>query len=166
MQVWDGSPLPVRGYIDVRMVYGSHDLTGPLFVCDVTGPVILGRSWYSSLGFKLLHESDLSRQAMLSSVCQVGSESGPPGKITAGNLGKRAHYLNFACFQNKMGTYNRGKVHLALKPDARPIFPKARPVPFPRQKLVLQKLDELEQLGIITPIAYSSWATPLVIVPK
>ena len=103
---------------------------------------------------------------MLFPVCQVGSESGPPGKITAGNLGKRAHYLNFACFQNKLGTYNRRKVHLALKPDARPIFLKARPVPFPRQKLVLQKLDELEQLGIITPIAYSPWATPLVIVPK
>jgi len=140
--------------------------TGPLFVCDGTGPAILGRSWYSSLGFKLIHESDLSRQAMLSSVCQVGSKSGSPGKVTAENLDKRAHYLNFACFQNKLGTYNRGKVHLALKPDARPIFLKARPVPFLRQKLVLQKLDELEQLGIITPIAYSPWATPLVIVPE
>jgi len=26
MQLWNGAPLPVRGYIDVRMVYGSRDL--------------------------------------------------------------------------------------------------------------------------------------------
>jgi len=100
LQLRNGAPLPVRGYIDVRMVYGSCELNGPLFVCDGAGPAILGRSWYLSLGFKLIHESDVSRQAMLSFVCQVGSESGSPGKVTAESLGKRAHYLNFACFQS------------------------------------------------------------------
>ena len=65
-----------------------------------------------------------------------------------------------------MGTYTGGKVDLVFKHDAVPVFLKARRVPFPRLQQVQAELDRLEELGILTPVNYSNWATPLVVVPK
>lgn len=53
-----------------------------------------------------------------------------------------------------------------LKDGARPVFCKARPVPFALRDKVEKELGDLEQQGVITAVQQSQWATPLVIVPK
>ena len=78
----------------------------------------------------------------------------------------RDGYRNYPCYQNKLGTYTGGNVELTLKAEAKPVFLKARRVPFARLKQVQAELKRLEDLGVLTPVNYYSWATPLVVVPK
>nr|XP_029711524.1 uncharacterized protein K02A2.6-like [Aedes albopictus] len=53
-----------------------------------------------------------------------------------------------------------------LKNNARPVFLKARKIPFNLQKTVEDELDKLEAEGVLTKVNQSNWATPIVPVKK
>ena len=53
-----------------------------------------------------------------------------------------------------------------MKPDARPKFCKARPVPHALQEAVEVEYNRLESEGIVERVEFSEWATPVVYVPK
>ncbi|XP_056135313.1 uncharacterized protein K02A2.6-like, partial [Lampris incognitus] len=53
-----------------------------------------------------------------------------------------------------------------VKPDIKPVFRKARPVPYALKDAVEKELDRLEKAGIISKIDHSQWAAPIVVVPK
>lgn len=57
-------------------------------------------------------------------------------------------------------------VNLELKPDSKPIFFKARPVPFALKERIEQELDRLVALGILLPVNKSEYASPIVPVLK
>ena len=57
-------------------------------------------------------------------------------------------------------------VKLYVKDSVKPVFCKPRPVPFTLQQGVEEELNRLENVGIIQPVRSSSWATPIVPVPK
>lgn len=58
----------------------------------------------------------------------------------------------------------QAKVHVSEK--AVPKFCKARPVPYALRDAVDKHLVELEEQGVITPLEYSEWASPIVCLPK
>ena len=53
-----------------------------------------------------------------------------------------------------------------MRPEARPKFFKARPVPFAIKGALDQELDRLESCGILQKVTSSDWAAPIVAVPK
>ena len=53
-----------------------------------------------------------------------------------------------------------------MKPDARPKFCKARPVPYTLQEVVDAGYHRLESEGIVQKVEFSEWATPMVYVLK
>ncbi|UYV79065.1 hypothetical protein LAZ67_17000981, partial [Cordylochernes scorpioides] len=53
-----------------------------------------------------------------------------------------------------------------IEQNCTPVFCKARPVPFALRTMVEQELERLVKLGFIYPVTSSSWATPVVVVPK
>ncbi|XP_017482519.1 PREDICTED: uncharacterized protein K02A2.6-like [Rhagoletis zephyria] len=69
-------------------------------------------------------------------------------------------------FSEGLGCFNKGKVSLKLKPGAHPIFRNARPVPQAAREPISIELERLQHLGIISPIKYSQWAAPIVVVKK
>ncbi|GBP04203.1 Uncharacterized protein K02A2.6 [Eumeta japonica] len=71
-----------------------------------------------------------------------------------------------AVFSNKLGKLNKFKVQLQLKPDAKPIFFKPRPVPFALKPKVDEALDKLIETGILKSVNYSDYATPITPVLK
>ena len=65
-----------------------------------------------------------------------------------------------------MGKLQGTKVKLHINPKSIPKFCKARPIPFSFKKKVELELQRLEAEGVISPICFSDWATPIVPVAK
>ena len=69
-------------------------------------------------------------------------------------------------FKPGLGTVKGITAKLEMKPDARPRFCKARPVPYALQEAVEAEYNRLESEGIVERVEFSEWATPMVHVPK
>ena len=69
-------------------------------------------------------------------------------------------------FKPGLGTVKGITAKLEMKPDARPKFCKARPVPYALQEAVEAEYNRLESEGIVKRVEFSEWATPMVHDPK
>ncbi|XP_062540765.1 uncharacterized protein K02A2.6-like [Armigeres subalbatus] len=69
-------------------------------------------------------------------------------------------------FSEQLGLCSKTKVKLELKENIRPVFVPKRPVAYAMYDAVDLELDRLEKLNIITPVEYSEWAAPIVVVRK
>ncbi|KAK9721580.1 hypothetical protein QE152_g20797 [Popillia japonica] len=90
----------------------------------------------------------------------VIKNGGPPilGRDFMNLFGFAITQVNFA---------KRGTVTLKLKDESvTPKFIKARPLPYGMREKVEIELDNLVKLGVIKPVDYSPWATPIVPVIK
>ncbi|KAL3114325.1 hypothetical protein niasHT_011726 [Heterodera trifolii] len=106
-------------------------------------------------------------------VCSAGEETRGKAKRTPDLPTKDAEtHINgikqkFAkIFDNKLGRCLKAKAHLSLKPDAQPVFRKARPVPYNAREAVEGELDRWEKMGVIEKIEYTDWAAPILVVKK
>ena len=55
---------------------------------------------------------------------------------------------------------------LAVKPDTKAKFCRARTAPYALCGAIENDLNHLQQIGVIESVKYSDWATPIVPVPK
>ena len=69
-------------------------------------------------------------------------------------------------FGEDRGKLRTGKGHLQLRDDAVPKFCKARPLPYALRSKVAEELSRLESDGVISPVSWSDWATPIVPIVK
>ena len=69
-------------------------------------------------------------------------------------------------FKDELGTVTTFLAELHVKPDAVPKFCKARPVPVAIKSGIEAELQQLESASIISKVAHSKWAAPIVPVPK
>ncbi|XP_062539275.1 uncharacterized protein K02A2.6-like [Armigeres subalbatus] len=69
-------------------------------------------------------------------------------------------------FSDVPGLCTKANVQLTLKEGAQPIFRPKRSVAYAMHMTVDEELDRLENAGIITPVKYSEWAAPIVVVKK
>ncbi|XP_055699121.1 uncharacterized protein K02A2.6-like [Phlebotomus papatasi] len=69
-------------------------------------------------------------------------------------------------FDDSLGKIVGIKAELKLKDDAKPVFLKARGVPFARKEAVGREIDKLVEEGVFVKVNQSPWATPIVVVPK
>lgn len=53
-----------------------------------------------------------------------------------------------------------------MQEGTKPIFHKLHPVPYALKEAVEKELDRLQKNNIITKVARSDWAAPIVVVPK
>ena len=71
-----------------------------------------------------------------------------------------------AVFEKGFGQLKNTNARFYLKDNAKPAFAKARNVPYALREKVDAELDRLEKAGIISPVKYSEWASPICCVPK
>ncbi|XP_023307568.2 uncharacterized protein K02A2.6-like, partial [Lucilia cuprina] len=69
-------------------------------------------------------------------------------------------------FAMQPGHCSTFKVNLKVKVDAKPVFKPKRPVAYAAVQQVDDELQRLEQANIITPVNYSRWAAPIVVVKR
>ena len=79
-----------------------------------------------------------------------------------------AHLLDHhkAIFCDELGTVKCTSAKLHVDPQSCPRFYKPRPVPYAMRDKIEQEIDRLKQEGIIQPVDFSDWATPIVPVLK
>ncbi|XP_036340663.1 uncharacterized protein K02A2.6-like [Rhagoletis pomonella] len=69
-------------------------------------------------------------------------------------------------FRDEIGHFTAQKVHLQLKPQAVPVFRPKRSIAYAARDQVERELKRLEDEGIISPINFSKWSAPIVVVKK
>lgn len=134
--------LNVLGSLHVVVTLGDKEALCELMVVSGSTPSLLGRNWFKALGISV------------SGLCW--SED----KITP--LMEEFPEL----FKEKLGEYKGPKVSLHVRADAVPRYFKARPVPFPLKQQVNEELKRMIEDGVLTPLKYSKWATPIRVVKK
>ena len=125
-----------------------------------SGVNLLGRDWLSLIK---LDWSRVTRSVKLNKADEETSN------LDDGLVKKRLDDIisaNSNIFRDKIGTINGYKARVYVKAGATPKFTKARSIPFALQDAVNQELEKLVSEGILKPVPFSSWASPIVIVPK
>ena len=148
---YQGNIIQPRGILDVNVQYKNNKARLELFVIDGNSVPIIGRQWLSVL--KVLNLSNTNAKFIKAIL---------PSKLDTANIIK-----NFkTVFEDRLGKYTNGKFKLTLKEGAKPVYCKARPVPYALRDKIENELCRLEKNGIIKPVTTSEWATPIVPVLK
>jgi hypothetical protein len=151
LKTYSGEVINPLGRVQVSVRLKEIEETLPLYIVQNGGPPLLGRQWMNALFGKQWLEN--------LSVNHVESHS--PQEEIQTILGKYK-----SVFGEDLGTLKEIKAKFSLKPDTKPKFCKARPVPHSLKPAVDIELDRLQNLGILKPVDHSEWATPIVVVPK
>ena len=117
------------------------------YVLEQNGPSLFGRDWLSilQLNWKFIkwttsNTTDPEVEAMLSKYSEV--------------------------FKDELGTIKGYTAKLQIEENASPKFCRPRPVPFALKPKVDEGINRLIKGGIQTNIFHTSWASPIVVVPK
>ncbi|XP_031338139.1 uncharacterized protein K02A2.6-like [Photinus pyralis] len=146
LKAYTGDFIIPNGYIKVNASYNGISKMLKLYVVDNGGPPLLGRSWCRELEIPILCSSI--------------------NAITAIDIRNKLVQEFPNVFAEGLGTLKHLKAKLLLKENTVPVFRKSRPLPFALKEKVNAELDRLVSEGILTPVAYSDWATPIVPVKK
>lgn len=78
-------------------------------------------------------------------------------------LPKVEEYPNrFECFKPGLGLYRGPPVDIEMDPTVKPIFLKARTLPYAKRAWVEKELLSMIEDGTLTRVQTSSWATPII----
>ncbi|KAL7834774.1 hypothetical protein SRHO_G00290210 [Serrasalmus rhombeus] len=145
LKTYTGEQVPVQGVVDVTVQLNKQTAKLPLYVVKGDYPSLLGRAWLDKITL------DWPAIRMM-----VKEEAG-----LIDILNKHADM-----FKDELGNMKNISIKLDTKPDAKPKFLKARPVPYAIRPKVEAHLKSLVQSGVLEPVSVSSWATPIVPVIK
>ena len=116
----------------------------PLIVVDEDGPPLLGRNWLKELQLNWHNIFLVNKTETLSGILRWHDK----------------------VFNKGLGTIKGFKEDIKLQAGAKPVFCKARPVPYALRQKVEEELDRLESQGVVKKVERSDWALPIVCVPK
>ena len=146
LRTYTGEEIPVLGSMNVDVKYGKQSARLPLSVVDTGGPNLIGRNWLQK--FKLnWNEVYLTTTDSLNSCDTL--------------IGKYPEL-----FKEGLGTNKGVKGKIYMKENASPKFYKPRQVPYALKAKVDTELMRLQNEGIIEPVQFADWATPIVPVLK
>jgi len=144
LKTYTGETVEVLGAAELAVTYGEQTKQLVVHVVAGNGPNLMGRDWLYSL------------KVSIGEIHKVQVPNGLPELLEK----------HKQVFSDGLGTFKGGKVTLQIEAQCKPKFFKARTLPFSLKEKVENELERLEGLGIITPVAYSNWAAPIVPVVK
>ncbi|CAK1581572.1 unnamed protein product [Parnassius mnemosyne] len=143
LYTYSGSALRLLGMCYLPVTYNNVTHNIKFYVVE-NGPVpLLGRDFMTKFNFAFISLN----------YCSVDKEKFILSKYKT-------------LFSGGLGTFNKYKLTLHLKEGVTPKFFKARPVPFALKNKVSAELDRLVRAGILKPVSYSNYASPIVAVLK
>ena len=146
LSTYTGERLDVLGQITLHVSYQQQEHRLSLLVVPGDGPTLLGRDWLEKI--KLDWQSIHLLQATPTDSIQAVLDRHP------------------AIFDGKLGEISDAPASLHVDPSASPRFYRARLVPYSLRPKVEAELTRLQDEGVIKPVTFSEWATPIVPVVK
>ncbi|XP_053698732.1 uncharacterized protein K02A2.6-like [Sabethes cyaneus] len=143
-----GDPLKLVSQFDCSISVNGVTHVGTIFVAEKDLHI---------LGLDLIEAFHLDSVPM-NAFCNVVSVSP--------SLADRLKAQYPQVFSTELGKCIKTTVKLELKPDQMPVFSPKRPVAYAMYSAVDDELHRLESMNIITPVDYSEWAAPIVVVRK
>ena len=145
------------GVATVKVEYEGQKKILEMYVVEHEGPTLLGRSW--------LREIKLN-WAQINVVNLHADE--PVSELSADTSRKLQQILDKheKLFRPGIGKLNGCKAKLYVKSDSQPKFFKSRTVEHSIKDKVNNDIERLVNAGIVSPVAHSEWATPIVPVCK
>ncbi|KAJ0169591.1 hypothetical protein K1T71_014776 [Dendrolimus kikuchii] len=142
---YTGTSIKSLGVVRLNFTYGEITHTLNVFVIHNGGPPLLGRDFIAKFNLQMLSMNYCDKSYKLLEQLQSCYPK---------------------VFSDELGKFKLHKVKLHLKENAKPIFIKARPVPYALKDKVDIEIDRLIQLGILKPVSYAEYASPIVPVLK
>ncbi|XP_064466262.1 uncharacterized protein K02A2.6-like [Ornithodoros turicata] len=140
LKTWSKETLPVLGAFPVEVRHGNDVHHLEVLIAKGDGPSLIGRNWFKALNI---------------SVDVVNTVESMDRK-----------WMQYPVFQREFGRYTGPKVTLNMPPSASPIYLKSRQIPFAMRDKVDEALEVMIADGILEPVTFSNWATPIVPVFK
>lgn len=154
-----GTNITLLGVIQLPLTLGEKTMTGKCYVSGNCNTNLLGIDWIDKFGLW-----DLP----LSTVCNM-INSPVPRSLSSdfSRLCVKELRDTFSdIFEDKLGLCVKVKARMYVQQEAKPVFLPRRPVPYSITDALDAELDRLQSSGVISPVNYSAWATPLVVVRK
>ena len=145
LRTYTGEIIKPKGVVYVQFRFKEKTYFGKLFIIHQKVEPIFGREWLREINLEIgdiksLEESSGKFESILHEFTDVFKEE-------------------IGCIPTEQG-------HLCIEEGQRPIFIKARQVPYAIKSKVDAELDRLEAAGIISKVKTSDWGTPIVPVVK
>ncbi|XP_055699110.1 uncharacterized protein K02A2.6-like [Phlebotomus papatasi] len=151
-----GNPLTFHGELHTQVTFREMNRAAKCLI-STSDINLFGADWITLFG--------LWNEPASSFTCNaVNAIEG--STITQDNIVTELKQKFPTVFSSSLGKYNKAKGQLRLKPNCAPVFRPRRPVPIHMTQLVDEELQRLQNLKIITPVDYSEYAAPIVIVRK
>ena len=143
LKTYTGEVILAEGVITVTVRMNRQRAKLPLYVVQGSSPPLFGREWLRKIRIDW-REIKTVREETLEGMLQRHAE----------------------VFKKELGTLNDMEVAITLKPDHVPRFCQARVVPYALRPKVEAEIERLCEKGIISPVKFREWATPIVPVVK
>ncbi|XP_041439913.1 uncharacterized protein K02A2.6-like [Xenopus laevis] len=146
---YTGEKIPVLGQIQAPVTYEGQSFILPLVVVKGDRPTLLGRNWlkHLKLNWAKIFTIKQTEATFHKNLEQVLSK-------------------HDSLFKEDFGSIKGLKATITVTSGAKPIFHKPRPLPYALKEPVEKELERMEHYGIVSRVKYSSWAAPIVVVPK
>jgi len=136
------------GITNLHVTYKNKTYSLPAYIVKGDNEPLMGRQWLLELAIFDLSKNNYKVHD-IKNLCTDTFKTEFPTVFSPG-----------------IGLATKEVVSLQLKPDAKPVFCKSRPVPYALKSRIDAELDKLIQEGVLEPVESSPWATPIVPVLK
>lgn len=147
LKVYTGAEIKPLGILQVPVKYESETKDIEFYVIVNGGPPLLGRNFLSVFNMQ---------------ICKINYCD----SVVSNDIIESLYIKYNSVFSDQLGCFNKYKVSLPLRSDAKPVFFKNRPVPFALKDKIETELNRLVQEGVLKPVQYSDYASPIVPVLK
>ncbi|XP_060112835.1 uncharacterized protein K02A2.6-like [Heteronotia binoei] len=134
------NPVQIAGWARVQVERGSFYSPLDILVVKRQLTTLLGLAWFKPLGIRLEGVGQTLTPRGFGEICQEFPD----------------------VFDGSLGSYKGPAISLPLDPTVRPIRLKARRVPFALKPKIEAELDRLTAQGVLEPVDYAIWETPIV----
>ena len=159
LRTYGGEEIVVLGVINVPVATSmkeSYKLLPLVVVQNNSGrndlPPLLGRNWLAQLKLNW------------SQIFSINADNSELVEETSSPLQEILNHHK-PVFESGLGKIKGFKANIILT-EAKPIFYKARSVPYALKERLKNELDRMEKAKIISKVADSEWSSPIVVVPK